>query len=211
VQHEGRKLLVVEGELWRNEWVEPGDHSERVRGDKLPSTSFFITDSSGTRRCGDDLESTGGWLWFKPRVIDHLCTRRGGSLSWYTRDTGGVSASPSRSPTHFGLNRLGLVNVFGKDLGYLSHWIQTIWAGFNVSPEGGVSEELLAAQAEGTPADSQAPEEYFPKSIRLLNDVVQKEFGFKLIRSHEHYEALAKGVHRFRSTDQAGFFHLQRT
>jgi hypothetical protein len=44
----------------------------------------------------------------------------------------------------------------------------------------------------------------------LLNDVVQKEFGFKLIRSHEHYEALAKGVHRFRSTDQAGFFSLAK-
>lgn len=56
VQHNGTKLTRVEGELWREEWVEPGLQSPRVRGDKLPSLVFFVTDASGTRRSADELE-----------------------------------------------------------------------------------------------------------------------------------------------------------
>jgi len=32
-EHKGRKLMRVMGELWRNEWIEPGTNSIRVRGD----------------------------------------------------------------------------------------------------------------------------------------------------------------------------------
>ena len=140
VQHEGEKLVRVWGELWRDEWVEPARRSPRVRGDALPSSTFFITNAEGTRTSGDDLEGTGGWLWFRPEVMVQLSHWRGGGLRWYTRDTGGVSCSPSTSYVHFGVNNLGLVNVYAKDVGCLPEWIKVIWAGFNVSPEGGVSE-----------------------------------------------------------------------
>lgn len=210
VQFHGEKLLRVHGELWRNEWIEPGEHSVRVRGDKLPSTSHFVINASGARCTADDLEATGGWLWFRPDVINQLCNRRGGALVWYTRDTGGVTASPTRSSTHFGINGLGLVNAFAKDIGYLPHWIQAMWAGFNVSPEGGVSQELLAAQSEGTPANSQAPEEYLPMALEFLNEVARKEFKIDIIRSHEHQASLLKKTHRFRSTDLSGLFSLAK-
>jgi len=35
-----------------------------------------------------------------------------------------------------------------KDIAYLPEWQQRIWSAFNVSPEGGVSDELLASQCE---------------------------------------------------------------
>jgi hypothetical protein len=210
VHHKGQKLIHIQGELWRNECVEPAQHSPRVRGDKLPSSVFFITDATGIRCNADSLEATGGWLWFGPEVMVQLSHRRGGSLQWYTRDTGGVRCSPSTSHVSFGVNRLGLVNVFAKDIGNLDPWMQIIWSGFNVSPEGGVSEELLAAQAEGNPADTQAPESYLPKVFDLLNELTIRKFGFRLFRPHDRFQALIKEIHRFRSTDKANFFSLAK-
>ena len=210
VQPTGEKLIQIQGELWRNEWVDPAVHSPRARGDKLPSLAFFITDATGSRCSADNLEGTGGWLWFRPEVIVPLSHRRGGGLQWYTRDTGGARCSPSTSYVHFGVNKLGLVNVFAKDIGYLPQWMQTIWAGFNVGPEGGVSEELLAAQAEGDPADTQAPEEYLPEVFDFLNEVASRKFGFRLCRAHDRFQTLITEAHRFRSTDQASFFSLAK-
>jgi hypothetical protein len=210
IQRKGEKLIRIHGELWRNEWVEPGDHSPRIRGDKLPPSAFFITDTKGTRCSAEGLEGTGGWLWFRPEVMVALSHRRGGGLRWYTRDTGGVKCSPTNSYLPFGVNKLGLVNVFAKDVGFLPEWIQTFWAAYNVGPEGGVSEELLAAQAEGWPADTQAPEELLPKALDLLNEKANKKFGFDLFRAHEQYETLIAGAHRFRSTDRAAFFSLAK-
>ena len=206
---EGKKLIRIEGELWRNEWVDPADQSPRVRGDKLPPSVFFITDAKGTRHSADTLEGTGGWLWFRPEVIMAVSQRRGGGLRWYTSNTGGVKNSPG-SYLHFGVNALGLVNVFAKDIGYLAEWEQKIWAGYNVGPEGGVSEELLAAQAEGRPADTQAPEAFLPQAFVLLNEVTTAKFGFRLFREHADFDALMAGAHRFRATDQAGVFSLAK-
>jgi hypothetical protein len=54
-------------------------------------------------------------LWFKPDLILALIDRRGGSLEWCTRETGGVKGSPDcRVP--FGINSLGLVNTYAKDV-----------------------------------------------------------------------------------------------
>src|SRR5262249_4545318 len=134
---------------------------------------------------------------------------RGGGLRWYTRDTGGVKSSPG-SYKHFGVNKLGLVNVYAKDIGLLAEWEQQIWAGFNVGPEGGVSEELLAAQAEGQPAHTQAPEEYLSKAFVLLNETASAKFGFLLFREHADFSSLVARSHRFRATDQAGLFALAK-
>ena len=130
-------------------------------------------------------------------------------MRWYTRHTGGVKSSPG-SYLHFGVNALGLVNVFAKDIGHLAEWEQKIWAGFNVGPEGGVSEELLAAQAEGRPAETQAPEAFLPKAFVRLNEVTTAKFGFRLFREHADFDALMARAHRFRATDQAGFFSLAK-
>lgn len=210
VQHKGEKLIRVLGEFWRNEWVEPAQHSPRVRGDELPSSASFIVDASGSRKSADDLRGSGSWLWFMPDVIPQLCNRRGGSLCWYTRETGGVTCSPSASYVHFGVNRLGRVNVYAKDIGYQPHWAQTIWAGFNVGPEGGVSKELLQAQAEGSPANTQAPEEFLPSGIDLLNEITSAKFGFCLFRAHDGFQTLVRDAHRFRSRDEASFFALAK-
>src|SRR5580692_5067839 len=113
---EKRKLYRVAGEVWRAEWVEPGARSTRIRGDEPDSPVSFIVDAAGKKQTAKRLIDSGRWLWFKPEVIPALIDRRGGSLEWYTRETGGVKGSPGYSRVHFGINTLGLVNAYAKDV-----------------------------------------------------------------------------------------------
>lgn len=209
VQDEGRKLVRIDGELWRCEWVEPAALSQRVRRDELPPTVFFFTDTKGSRESAASLAAGGRWLWFRPDVVMALAHRRGGALRWYTRDTGGIRGSPGYE-VHFGVNKLGLVNVYAKDIALLPEWQQRLWAGFNLSPEGGVSEELLASQVEAAPADTQAPEEYLRRGMELLNTLSSEKFGFRILPEHEQYETLVARTHRFRSLDLVGLCSLAK-
>jgi len=209
VRHTGRKLYSVTGELWRNEWIEPATASPLVRRDKTPPSVFFITDAEGKRESAETLVHAGRWLWFRPDVMVLLAHRRGGSLGWHTKDTGNVRCSPSDG-VHFGVNRLGLVNVYAKDIAMLPEWQQRIWSGHNVGPEGGVSEELLASQARADPADTQAPEEFLGPGLTTLNELAKTNIGVRLIRDHREVSELIARTHRFRATDKAGFFSLAK-
>jgi hypothetical protein len=53
-----------------------------------------------------------------------------------------------------------VINIYAKDIALLPDIQQQIYATFNVGPEGGISEELLAFQARAAPASTQAPEAY---------------------------------------------------
>lgn len=206
---EGNKLFMIMGELWRNEWVEPAKTSPRIRRDSAPPSVFFIVDEQGNRETREKLGDGGRWLWFKPEVIMALAHRRGGSLAWYTRDTGSVSCSPDYS-VHFGINRLSLVNAYAKDVVLLPEWQQRIWAGHNVGPEGGVSEELLASQVRAQPARTQAPEEFFSKGLELINMLSQKQLGISILKDHEFVRKLLPNIHRFRAVDNPGLYSLAK-
>jgi hypothetical protein len=206
---EGKKLFNVIGELWRHEWIEAAKFSPRIKEDDTTPTIFFIVDEQGNKESGDTLREEGRWLWFKPDVIMALAHRRGGQLKWYTRDTGSVRCSPDYD-IHFGINGLGLVNVYAKDVALLPEWQQRIWAGHNISPEGGVSAELLASQVRAEPADTQAPEEFLKLGIEILNSLSSEKLGFYLFREHELLPELFEKAHRFRAIDDAGLFALAK-
>ncbi|WP_303310213.1 hypothetical protein [Hymenobacter sp. BT730] len=206
---QGRKLFRVWGELWRDEWLEPASASPRVREDDVPATSFFITDASGQRESRDTLDQGSRWLWFRPQVIMDLVHRRGGALMWYTRETGRVSCSPGYN-VDFGLNKLGLVNVFAKDIGNLPDWQQQLWAGNSIGPDGGISPELHTVQMQAIPADTQAPEAFFGKGIELLNKLFEQHYQGVLFREHEISTDLIGKVHRFRATTEEGLYELAK-
>ncbi|NDY71838.1 hypothetical protein DO021_01655 [Desulfobacter hydrogenophilus] len=208
-EFEGRKLYRISGELWRNEILMPGASSPKVRGDETDPTVFFIVDAEGNKSCGRDLIDSGKWLWFKPDLIMALYHRRGGHLSFYTEQTGTVSCSYG-SGTHFGINELGLLNVYAKDVGLLPEWQQQIWAGYNISPEGGVSSELLASQVRAEPASTMAPEEFLSKGIEEANKLSLAKLGIRLFRDHEVVPELIKKAHRFRSIDESSFYALAK-
>lgn len=205
----GRKLFRIEGRLWRREWVTQGERSVRVRGDKPAEPVFFIVDASGKRRPSETIEDDGRWLWFSPDVITRLAHRRGGALTWFTRDTGSVRCSPD-SGVHFGMNTLGMVNAYAKDIALLPYWQQLLWQGSNITPEGGVSRELLDAQAMGSPAKTLSPEREIPKLISAINELTAKRFGVRIFRVHADMADIMSRSHRFRSLDLPGFLALAK-
>jgi hypothetical protein len=204
-----RKLYRVAGEVWRDEWVEPGARSTRIRGDEPDSPISFVVDAAGKKQTAKSLIDSGGWLWFRPDVIHALVECRGGSLEWYTRETGGVRGSPDyRVP--FGINSLGLVNAYAKDVALQPEWLQRIWAGFNVSPEGKVSAELFSAQGQGIPAPTQAPERYLAAGMAVLNDAFKKRFGIALFRPYSESAEMFKSCHRFKALSAPGLYGLAK-
>lgn len=111
---------------------------------------------------------------------------------------------------HFGVNSLGLINVYAKDIALLPEWQQKIWSGYNISPEGKVSEELLASQVKAKPAKTQAPEEFLAESLAMLDHVAHEKLAITLIRHHEQIPELLVRAHRFRATDKEGLFSLAK-
>lgn len=208
-KYSGKKLFIVEGELWRKEWIDPAVTSPLVREDEEIPTVFFITDAEGKRESKESLIHGGRWLWFRPEVVMALTHYRGGSLRWYTRYTGSVSCSPDYEVI-FGINPLGLINVYAKDIGLLPEWQQKIWAGYNVAPDGKVSKELLKSQVEAQPADTQAPETYLAVGLKLLKEVSKDKLGFSVLREHESLPELLENTHRFRAIDKAGLYSLAK-
>ncbi len=205
----GSLLYRVRGELWRDQWVHPAQISVRVRGDEPPPTCFFTIDSEGNRVSGDSLKSGMRWLWFSPGIVEQCLSYRGATLSWYTRETGRITMAED-SGVVFGVNASGLINIFAKDIAYLRFWQQKVWTGFNVLPEGGVSAELLASQAEGLPASTKAPENFILKARAAVDDAFLSKFGCKVFRDHPEIKRIAIACHRFRATDQTGLMGLAK-
>lgn len=206
---DGKKLYKYTSEIWKTEWIESALKSPRIKEDKVSSTIYFLIDEQGNKENKDTLKDSGRWLWFKPDVISALLNYRGSSLQWYSQDTGKVGCSPDNT-VHFGVNNLGLINVFAKDIVFLPDWQQQIWVGFNTSPEGGVSKELLASQVHATPANTQAPELFLYQGLQLLNEMSKKELNILIFKKHNFHSDLNKKIHRFRATDETGLFELAK-
>ena len=51
---------------------------------------------------------------------------------------------------HFGINAIGLVNTYAKDVALLPEWQQRVWAAHNANPDGKLSEELKASHVDAT-------------------------------------------------------------
>jgi len=102
------------------------------------------------------------------------------------------------------------VTTYAKDVVLLPEWLQRVWAGFNVSPEGKVSAELFAAQGQGIPTRSQAPERFLPIGITVLNNAFTTRFGTALFRPYPNYTEAFKSCHRFKALSAAGLYELAK-
>ena len=196
------------GALWRTEWVEAGETSVRVRGDKDPHAPTFALENDGTRATGDQLTGAMSWLYFQPTVVSTLLRYRGARLHWYTQETGGLGATGST--IHFGINTLGLITVYAKDIGTLPLWEQRLWSAHNVTPQGGVSRELFAAQMEVTPAATTAPEKELADALDAINAAFSALYNRPLLRDHESVPKLLRRAHRFQAAEADGLLELSK-
>ena len=207
----GYKGVRVEGEFWRDEWIEHQGKSVRVRGDAEQTLPQFIVETDGTRMASVDLddEDIGRWLWFRSSVVSDLLGHRGFSLEWYTAETGGIH-STSGYVTHFGINSSDLITVYAYDVARLAAWEQHIWAAHNVVPDGKVSNELLAAQVRTQPASTHAVEDMLFGSMRMLEAGFRQEFGISLFTHDIDDAVVIQHISRFASKDQASLLSLAK-
>lgn len=207
----GPNGVRVEGEFWKDEWIEHRDLSLRVRGDTDQTLPHFIVETDGTRAASSTLDSedVGRWLWFRTSVVTDLLGRRGFALKWYTAETGAIR-STSGYATHFGINSADLVTVYAFDIARLAAWEQHVWAAHNVPPDGKVSGELLSAQVKTQPASTHAVEELLFVSMRLLEEGFRKKFGIDLFSHDIDDESAMQQVSRFHSRDQASLLRLAK-
>lgn len=196
------------GALWRTEWVMAGAMSTRIRGDADPHISSFALANDGTRVPATALGNSIDWLFFAPTVVLPLLRHRGAQLRWFSQETGLLGAT--KYGVHFGLNTLGLITVFAKDIGKLAPWEQRIWAAHNVTPEGGVSAELFAAQMEVNPASTIAPEARLDDAQAALNTAFAAKHGQPLLRDHETVPSLLRRAHRFQAAEADGVLELAK-
>ena len=208
---EGEKRYSVMSERRFSEWIDPAALSPRVRNDDVPSTCNFLVDAQGTASNADDLnrEEVGLWLYFRPSVIPEILSRRGGSIEWYTRFTAGIYLTGGM-PIHFGINGANLVVAYAHDIARQAEWQRRIWAAHNVAPEGGLGEELDAAQVRTKPANTQAPEDFIIRAQEVVNDAFVQRWGVPLFRTHQDTNEIALRTHRFRSLDRNGFLSLAK-
>ena len=207
----GYKGVRVEGEFWRDEWIEHQGISTRVRGDADKNLPSFIVDTDGTRLASGELdnEDVGRWLWFRPSIVNELLNLRGFSLRWFSSETGGI-ISPSGYSTHFGINSADLITIYAYDVARLPAWEQHIWAAHNIAPDGKVSSELLESQVKAKPASTHAVEELFFKVIDLLEGGFREVLNVPLFTHEIDRNEAMKQVSRFASKDQASLLRLAK-
>lgn len=207
----GYKGVRIEGEFWRDEWIEHQGKSVRVRGDVDNTLPQFIVETDGTRMSSTDLnnEDIGRWLWFRNNVVSEILSLRGFSLEWYTAETGSIR-STSGLGIHFGINSSELITVYAYDIARLSAWEQHVWAAHNVVPDGKVSSELLSSQVRAQPASTHAVEELLFKSMRLLEQGFSKKLNVTLFTRDIDDSAVMQHISRFASKDQASLLRLAK-
>ena len=201
----------VEGEFWRNEWIENQEISMRVRGDADPNLPQFIIETDSSRIASSKLnyEEVGRWLWFRSSVVNELLNFREFSLKWYTAETGAIQSTSGYS-VHFGINSADLITVYAYDIARLPSWEQHIWAAYNLVPEGKVSNELLNAQVDTQPASTYAVEKLFFKVMKMLEDGFRQELNVSLF-SHDIDDIdISKKILRFQSKNQASLLRLAK-
>jgi hypothetical protein len=207
----GYEGIRVEGEFWRDEWIDHRGVSVRIRGDVDQTLPSFIVETDGERMVSAELndEDIGRWLWFKSSIINDFIALRGFSIKWYTAETGGLT-STSGTVIHFGLNSSDLITVYAYDIARLASWEQHMWAGQNTVPEGKVSSELLESQVNAKPASTNAFEVMLFESMRLLESGFQQNFGVSLFKQDIDDLETMQLVSRFASKDQASLLRLAK-
>lgn len=204
----GRELHFVNSQRFRNEWIAPGGFSPRIRRDPQGKYVHFHVETTGVTQPLTPAVN-GKWLWFRPDLVQAMLRFRDGRLSWYTHDTGGLAVS-SGYGLHFGVNALGLVTIYAKDVAALPNWQQQIMAAHSVLPEGGVSAELLASQVHAEPANTRAPEVRLSTAVDRLNEVTSRIWGSPVIKLDTHADEALRACHRFRVLTEEDLYSLAK-
>lgn len=207
----GYQGVRVEGEFWKDEWINHQGKSIRVRRDQNDTLPNFVVETDGARMNATSLnnEDIGRWLWFRSSVINELLSYRGFFLEWYTAETGAIH-STSGYKIHFGVNSSDFITVYAYDIARLEAWEQHVWAAHNIVPDGKVSSELLMSQVRAQPASTHAAETMLFECTKLLEAGFNNKYGIKLFSQDISETNFFKDISRFSSKDQTSLLRLAK-
>ncbi len=207
IDNTGDKIMTTNGELFKTDWILHGNCCSRISGEEVESSLLFYTDQKGNQENSTTL--TGGirWLWFKPDIINEILKRSNFILDWYSLNTGSIGFDRT-TVVHFGLNELGYINIFTKDIAQLPETYKKIWHSYNIMPDGGVSKELQMAQMECNPASTKAPEINIIDCLDSIQKIVSEQISKSFFKEHEIEKDILKKINRFIGCNKEGIFTL---
>ncbi|PNA03222.1 hypothetical protein, partial [Pseudomonas sp. FW215-R3] len=80
----------------------------------------------------------------------------------------------------------------------------------NVTPDGGVSAELFAAQMEVRPAATVAPESELSVALDEIDTAFKAKYGLPLLRADKAVPTLLRRAHRFQVAEADGLLELSK-
>jgi len=207
--YDGKKLFRIEGEVWKSDFVLPSQKSSIILDSEDTTDEYsYITKADGSKDAAKKLINSGKYLWFRPDVVNSILSNRDTTLSWYTQNTGDIGFN-RHGLVHFGVNKIGMITVYAKDVCLLPDWQQKIWHSYNISPDGKVSAELLMSQQEAQPASTLPAEKFFKIELEKLNNNFKRLHNEKLNKNDKINDIL-KNIHRFVAVPKDGLFVLAK-
>ena len=197
VESSGRKIFSLQSRIWVKHWISPATLSPRIRRDKIDARVHFQVENQEQKAlAGEALKEYRGWLWFNPSVMRRLLGEPKSHIKWFTENTGEIGPA-SNLMLHFGINKLGLINILGYTMAELPEWAQKMWVSHNVGPDGGLSEELHMAQNLARPANTSAPEAILWHNLKILQNKTANAYGQPLLQQFPTETEFFHRIHRF--------------
>ncbi len=202
----------IEGQLWKQFWVIPGKSSTRVADDNLGLT-FYVMPNGEQHEISpvDDDEYGHVYLFFNIGIVRKL-QNAGLSFKWDARDVFTIQP-PSGEPIMCGISTKSKIFAISADIARQDGWLQLLLHSENVEPEemgGIVGCELFQNQMLCEYLRTKAPENEFPRLMKVLSDVFKERTGVSLWQEIDTGAAMVASVSRFSAIDQDGYIALAK-
>ena len=202
----------IEGQLWKQFWVNPGELSSRVADDNL-GLKYYVIPNGDEHEISplDDLEYGHIYLFFNVGLARKL-QDAGLRIKWEARDVFTVQP-PSGEPIMCGISKKGKIFAIAADIARQDGWLQLLIHSENVKPEEQkdiVGCELFQNQMMCEYLTSKAPENEFKSLLQELELAFEAKTGVKLWKDFDSANNIVSSVSRLLSIDEEGFVRLAK-
>lgn len=202
----------VEGQLWKQFWINPAQRSERVAGDD--SGFKYYVKPNGERRTVsplDDDEFGHVYLFFRSDLVPHSLSA-GLQVTWDARDVFSIHF-PNGQNVLFGISTEGTYFCISADVARLAAWEQKLLHDDNIKPQEQAEyagSELFQNQMMCEFLHTKAPENEFRRLLDELGLAFKKRTGGDLWRRMDCEDDVILAVSRFCSVSQGGYVLLAK-
>jgi hypothetical protein len=206
---EDDSLNLIWGKAWWKGWIEKGEHSTRVAGERHPDIiRFFVEKQSEETRSLEEMESSFRFLFFESSLVSAVLKESRSRIDWWAYDAGKLGIGSTDFT--FGVNSMGHVVVLARDIERLPHWFLKKLKAYNIQPEGDIGEALYNSYVRGWFSNTVAPEKRLLAALQLADKKFIARFGASLFRQIPKESDFFKKVHRFHSSSREEVYLLAK-